>query len=241
MPGDGDAITSSGRRELIAYRDSVFLGVFLIGFGVALGGEGREGSKMSPMDSSDLRMLFEFDDGAAPWPSIDDVVMGGVSRSEMALADGTAVFRGRLSLENNGGFASIRSRPRTWDLGGFEGLILRLRGDGRVYGFRLRTSRSFDGVSYQARFTAPEGRWQEVVLPFEGFEPVFRGRRVPGYPPLEPAKIQTFGLILADKNPGPFELEIDHISAYRGAAAGVSEASAQAGRAGRDRAQRRTS
>ena len=66
---------------------------------------------------------------------------------------------------------------------------------------------------------------------------MFRGRRVPGYPPLEPAKIQTFGLILADKNPGPFELEIDHISAYRGAAAGVSEASAQAGRAGRDRAQ----
>ncbi len=192
-------------------------------------------------DASEVRALFDFEDGAAPWPSIDDVVMGGVSRSEMALDGGTAVFRGRLSLENNGGFASVRSRPKAWDLAGFEGLVLRVRGDGRTYGFRLRTSRSFDGVSYQASFTAPEGRWQEVRLPFDGFEPVFRGRRVPGYPTLEPAEIQTFGLILADKNPGSFRLEIDHISAYRNSEPDDVETSGSASRRGPGPAQRRTS
>ena len=68
----------------------------------------------------------------------------------MVLEDGVGVFRGVVSLENGGGFASVRSEPQDHDLSTFDGLVLKVRGDGKRYRFRLRTSRAFDGVSYQA-------------------------------------------------------------------------------------------
>ena len=161
------------------------------------------------------KFVFEFAPGAEPWPNIDDPVMGGLSRSRMRLSGGVAVFEGVVSLENNGGFASLRSRPAEHDLRGFDGIALRLRGDGKVYGVRLRTDSRFDGVSYQTKVATEAGRWVEIRLPFETFAPVFRGRRVPGYPALDPGTIQTFGLIISDKQEGPFRLEIDRITAYR--------------------------
>jgi NADH dehydrogenase [ubiquinone] 1 alpha subcomplex assembly factor 1 len=147
--------------------------------------------------------------------------MGGVSNSEMVLEDGFAVFRGTVSLENNGGFASVRSRPVEHDLSAFDGLVLRIRGDGKRYGFRLRTSAAFDGVSYQVAFIAPAGEWRELRLPFDAFEPVFRGRRVPEHPPLDPAKVVTFGLIISDNQAGPFRLDLEWIEGFRIGAIGA--------------------
>jgi NADH dehydrogenase [ubiquinone] 1 alpha subcomplex assembly factor 1 len=165
--------------------------------------------------------VIDFRGGGQPWPSIDDVVMGGVSNSEMVLEDGFAVFRGTVSLENNGGFASVRSRPVEHDLSSFDGLVLRIRGDGKRYGFRLRTSAAFDGVSYQVAFNAPTGEWRELRLPFDTFEPVFRGRRVSDHPPLDPAKVVTFGLIISDKQDGPFQLDLEWIEGFRIGAIGA--------------------
>ena len=96
------------------------------------------------------------------WPNIDDPVMGGRSRSRMSLEDGVAVFAGAVSLENNGGFASVRSRPAEHPLAGFEGVALRVRGDGKTYKMRLRATETFDGVSYQASFATQPGRWIEI-------------------------------------------------------------------------------
>jgi hypothetical protein len=57
--------------------------------------------------------------------------MGGVSNSEMVLEDRFAVFRGTVSLENNGGFASFRMDVEWPDLRTEDGLCLRLFGDDR--------------------------------------------------------------------------------------------------------------
>jgi len=159
--------------------------------------------------------VIDFDVEREPWPSLDDVVMGGVSRSEMVINDGIAVFRGVVSLDNNGGFASVRSRPARHDLSDLDGLIVRVRGDGKRYGFRVRTTSAFDGVSYQVALETPAGEWREVKLPFDRFEPVFRGRRVADAPALDPGSIQTFGLIIAGSQAGPFELELDWVRGYR--------------------------
>lgn len=160
-------------------------------------------------------MLFDFGPTAEPWPNIDDPVMGGRSRSRMRIADGIAVFEGVVSLENNGGFASLRSRPARHDLQGADGIVFRVRGDGKTYGVRLRTVVTFDGVSYQTKLTTQAGHWIEVRLPFRTFKPGFRGRQVRGYPALDPGEIRSFGLIISDKQEGPFRLEIDWIKAYR--------------------------
>jgi monofunctional biosynthetic peptidoglycan transglycosylase len=157
------------------------------------------------------KAIVSFETPDDSWPSIDDVVMGGRSNSSMTVEEGRAVFRGVVSLANNGGFASVRSRPQALDLSAYDGLVLRVKGDGKRYGFRLRTTDRWDGVSYQAELTPAAGEWQEIVLEFEDFIPVFRGRVVRDHPPLDPARIRTLGLIIAGKQEGPFRLELEWI------------------------------
>ena len=156
-------------------------------------------------------MIFDFRSGSEPWRSINDVVMGGASSSEMVVFDGVAAFRGELSLAGGGGFASVRSDPRDLDLSDFTGLVLRVRGDGKRYKLRLRTTASFDGVSYQAPLQPSAGVWQEVAIPFAAFEPVFRGRPVPDHPPLDRSQVKTVGLLISDRQAGPFRIEIEWI------------------------------
>jgi len=163
-------------------------------------------------------ILFDFDDTseAALWYAVDDVVMGGVSRSSFDLAGvGIARFSGHVSLENDGGFASVRTPPRDWDTAGATAFVLRVRGDGHEYKFTLRTGDGFDGVQYQARFAPPAGEWTDVRLPVESFVPTFRGRVLHDAPPLDPALVRTLGLMISDRQAGPFELLVDRIAIER--------------------------
>ena len=148
----------------------------------------------------------ELDMALEPWRAINDGVMGGVSVGRMVVAGQGLRFEGGLSLEKNGGFASVR-RPIDVDLSASTGVRLRLRGDGRTYQFRLRLDERWDGVAWRAEFPT-SGEWQTVELPFDEFTPVFRGRRVPDAGPVVPADIRQVGFMLADKTPGPFALEI---------------------------------
>lgn len=172
------------------------------------------GSTTGPPEGNERgleRVIIDFSNASA-WSSIDDVVMGGVSRSEMTVENGVATFRGVLSLENNGGFASVRSRPADYDLSGFNGVVVRVKGDGRSYKLRLRLTSSFDGVSYEAPLEPSAGEWEDVVISFDAFRPVYRGRLVRDAPPLDPAGIKTFGVMIADKQDGPFRLEVASIT-----------------------------
>ncbi len=148
------------------------------------------------------------------WRPVDDVVMGGRSASTARVSDaGTLLFAGVVSLEDGGGFASLRCGPAGHDFSGAGGIVLRLRGDGKRYRFSLRTGEGFDGVQYHAGFTAPAGEWAEVELPWARFEPRFRGQPVPDAPPLDPAQVRWLGLLIADRQAGPFSLELDWLRA----------------------------
>ncbi len=159
--------------------------------------------------------MIDFAAADAPaWLPVNDGVMGGLSRSALTVTEGgMGLFAGELSLANNGGFASVRAAVADHDLGAAHGLLLKVRGDGRPYRLRLRTDAGFDGVAYQVEFATEAGRWLEVACPFADFRPVFRGRAVPGAPPLDPAAVRQVGLMIADKQAGPFALEIAWIRA----------------------------
>jgi len=144
-----------------------------------------------------------------PWRAINDGVMGGVSSGRMVQSGENLRFEGALSLENNGGFASVR-RLVDEDLSEATGIRLQVRGDGRTYQFRLRQDGRFDGVAWRAEFTTT-GDWQSVDISFDDFVPVFRGRRVPQAGPVVPPAIRQIGFMLADKTPGPFALEVQSI------------------------------
>jgi monofunctional biosynthetic peptidoglycan transglycosylase len=150
------------------------------------------------------------------WRAINDGVMGGLSRSDIRQTDrGTGVFSGVLSLENNGGFASVRTRARRPDLSAFDGVEMRVLGDGRTYQLRFRTDDRFDGIAYRVHFDTADGNWVVVRIPFDRFEPTFRGRMVRDAPKLDTSRILQVGLMIADKTPGAFSLEIDFIRAWK--------------------------
>ena len=154
-------------------------------------------------------MLLALELDSEAWRSVNDGVMGGVSSGAMIASGDVLVFLGELSLENNGGFASVR-RLVGADVSAATGLQLKVRGDGRTFQVRLRQDERFDGIAWRSAFST-SAQWQTVTLGFADFEPVFRGRRVVDAGPVAPEKIRQLGFMVADKTPGPFRLEIGAI------------------------------
>jgi hypothetical protein len=164
----------------------------------------------SALEGQSMKTIIDFaDPEPTRWAIVNDGVMGGLSDSRLQLTgDGTALFSGVLSLENNGGFASTRALLDPMDLTGMAGLRVRVRGDGRSYEVRLRTDGGFDGVAYRAEFPTTPGEWTEAFLPFSAFQPSFRGRVPRGAPPLDLASIRQIGILLGDGKEGFFQLEV---------------------------------
>ena len=167
-------------------------------------------------DTATNKTLFDFQaaTNSPAWEVVNDDVMGGVSTSRFqVLTNGCAVFSGTVRLENNGGFASVRSAPLRENLTDLTAFVLRVRGDGRSYKFSVRTGAGFDTPLYQLAFMTRRGEWEEHRLPFKDFVPTFRGRILTDVPPLNPAKVTSVGFLISDKQEGPFKLEVAWIKA----------------------------
>ena len=161
--------------------------------------------------------LFDFDAAdAANWTTIHDTVMGGRSAGRIARTeDGTLRFWGNLSLENNGGFTSFRSRSVDFELDDTAGIELRVKGDGRTYIFSTeRSDIALFGGGYWQEFATEKDRWTTVRLPWDAFVPTSFGEVVEAAPSFDASKLSSMGVYLYDKQEGPFDLEIDSIAAY---------------------------
>lgn len=173
----------------------------------AIAGERQSVAEFTPEESEKL-----------DWGIVDDGVMGGLSQGKREIGkDGILRFFGTLSLENNGGFSSLRTGDVKLDLGGAEGVILRVKGDGRTYQLRFSTDAEYRGreMSFQAGFPTTKGEWTEVKVPFGSFVGSWRGTELPDMT-FDPTKIRRLGLQLADKKEGSFELQVDWIRTYGG-------------------------
>jgi monofunctional biosynthetic peptidoglycan transglycosylase len=174
-----------------------------------------------PATAAEHKQVAEFspeESRKLDWRIVDDGVMGGLSQGKREISkDGILRFFGMLSLENNGGFSSLRTGDVKLDLGGAEGVILRVKGDGRIYQLRFSTDAEYRGreMSFQAGFPTAKGEWTEVKIPFARFTGTWRGQDLPDKI-FDPAKIRRIGLQLADKNQGAFELHVDWIRTYGG-------------------------
>lgn len=166
---------------------------------------------MSPPETTWLLFDFSDPDAVAEWNAIDDRVMGGISSSRLKHDPaGHASFEGIVSLERNGGFASIRSTPDNRDKPGVQTCFIEVRAAGKRFKLNLLTDDAFDSINYQASFT-PEPAWQTLHIPLASFRATFRGREVLGAPALDPARIRQVGLMIAERQIGPFTLEVRRI------------------------------
>ena len=108
------------------------------------------------------------------WEFVSDSVMGGVSSG--AVAEETVggrnatVLRGKVSLENNGGFIQmafdLNEGSADVDVSAWDGIGMDVYGDGDTYDIRLRTAQlNRPWQSFRADFVG-EPHWQKIKIPF---------------------------------------------------------------------------
>ena len=167
-----------------------------------------------------MRPLVDFGgpEAAQQWQAVNDGVMGGVSDGRFTITDEkTLEFSGTLSLENNGGFASVRTKPTDLDIEAGDTLVVRVKGDGREYVLNLYTKSRRMAFSYRAPLPTTKDEWTEVRVPLEDFIPTAFGRRVQGMGPVGPDQINGLGFMLSDKKPGKFRMQVESVKVERAA------------------------
>jgi len=155
--------------------------------------------------------IFDFNKDAniSNWYVVDDIVMGGRSYGRLLVdREGNGIFKGNISLENNGGFSSVRYRFKRQKVDQYKKLVLYLKGDGKKYQVRIKEN-SQDYYSYIYTFQTTRD-WEKVELDFNKMYPVFRGRRLNMENYLG-KYMQEIGFLIANKKAENFRLVIDKI------------------------------
>lgn len=172
--------------------------------------------------AQDGRVLFDFRETPQPrigWANVNDGVMGGVSEGRHGMTgSGELRFFGRLSLANNGGFASVRSRSLPFRLTPNDALLLRVRGDDRTYNLDLRVPSTRMAYTYRVALPTEAGKWQEFRVPLSMFVATSFGRVQTNSRPVDAQRVQSVGFTLSDKKAGPFQLDVAWIKAVNAAA-----------------------
>lgn len=174
-------------------------------------GSPAEESRKHPVSMT----LFDFNTAnEASWQVVNDGVMGGRSRGYVVIEEGRLRFTGTL-VTQGGGFTSIRA-DQSLNLEGYDGLELRVRGNGRTFEVAVSDGTRLRGrtVSRRAPFET-SAEWAVVRVPFSAFRTTIFGRPVK-VAPLDLSKVKRIGLYMVDGKDGPFRLEVDTIRAYRG-------------------------
>jgi hypothetical protein len=143
------------------------------------------------------------------WRIVNDGVMGGISKSSLMLTDsGRGQFSGHVSLKNNGGFASIQLNTSIKIAKEKKFIVLRVKGDGKAYEFRLKGEIS-QYESYVHQFNTT-GEWENIKLPINEFYPQFIGRKL-NIPNFNFESIEQVSFLIANKQEEDFKLLIDWI------------------------------
>ena len=162
--------------------------------------------------------LFDFTgaEAAKDWQAVNDGVMGGISEGKFKITDATTMeFFGTLSLENNGGFASVRTKAKKLGFEKGDTVVAKVRGDGREYTLNLFLNKPLIAFSYRATFQTKKDEWIEVKVPLNKFEPTSFGRVVKDAGLVKPEEVNSLGFMLSDKRAGPFKMEIESIQVER--------------------------
>ena len=171
--------------------------------------------------ASSVTTAIDFSESGAEenWFSVNDGVMGGISKGGFKITDSrTMLFTGDISLQNNGGFASIRSKNIELVLQGASAIIVNARGDGRTYWVGLREANQRGASSFRAYMPTAKGELESVRIPLTDFKYQTFGRSIP-MRPLDPTAVESIGFTIADKKSGEFQLEIESIEIEYGGSA----------------------
>lgn len=189
-----------------------------LGLWVLIGAPVHAQPAMSPSANTPPGQPAAEREQASAWSIVNDGVMGGVSTSRVQPADDGLRFSGEVRLEYNGGFASMR-RAAPWPAAS-AGVRLRARGDGNAFRLVVYTRDPDSGrpqpYSYYAVCTPSADASTWIDLRWPQFRANFRGRAVPGAPPLVAANVIGVGVMITKDEhragQGAFVLDLAEIA-----------------------------
>ncbi len=142
------------------------------------------------------------------WTIVNDGVMGGLSSSEIIeTEEKTLIFSGLVSLENNGGFASVRYNDN-FKVNKDTKLKIKLIGDSKDYQIRIKSSR-FTRYSY-TKTIQTSSDIQTIIIPLNEFSAQFRGFNI-DKENFNYNRLQEIGFLIGNKKSEKFRLEIVEI------------------------------
>jgi hypothetical protein len=143
------------------------------------------------------------------WKIVNDGVMGGISSSSLQITkEGYGHFSGKVSLENNGGFASVQWNTNIPNTKNHSHIVLQIKGDGKKYEFRIKEN-PLQPEAYVQPF-ASSGVWETIKLKIVDFYPQYRGRKL-NIGNFKGENIQQISFLIANKREEKFDLWIDWI------------------------------
>lgn len=167
------------------------------------------------MTSSSTELKFDFGTGTGgtDWEVINDGVMGGLSQGKMSLTENSLLYQGNISLRNNGGFSSLKSPFKRFDLSGFTQVEMRFRATGQAFAMTLEQDQRFYMPNFKYEFRAQTGKWTTIRVPLADFQQYRMGRALGNK--MTTVSLQNtlrIGLISNEKREGDFQIEIDYIA-----------------------------
>ncbi len=146
------------------------------------------------------------------WYAVNDGVMGGLSSGLLKETKNSIVFSGAVSLENNGGFASIRSSYDNYKLSKFNTVEVRYKSTDYDFAMTMELNKRFYMPYYKFNLPETKNKWKIVNIELNQFEAYSLGRNL-GYSLDDESKneIIRLGFISNEKNAGKYQIEIDYI------------------------------
>ncbi len=148
------------------------------------------------------------------WRIVNDGVMGGLSQSNAVLTDDSVQFKGDVSLENNGGFASMRTLITEGALTHCKTMTLRYKSNNkdRIFGLSLKNSQRYYIPYYKYTFTPKTTDWEKITINLSDFKHYKISEIIGDQMPIKALEeVFNIALIISDKKAGSFDIEIDYI------------------------------
>ena len=164
------------------------------------------------LTNTDTKVLADFTNNSnlSDWYIVNDAMMGGRSDSGIFLnGENCAVFKGYISLKNNGGFAMVKHVFNPIEIDSHSKIVMKIKGDGKRYQVRLKSqvSQAHSHINY---FTTT-GDWQVIEIPLKYFYASFRGKRL-NYPNFNADQLSEVAFLIGNKKAEEFQLKIKWIA-----------------------------
>lgn len=147
------------------------------------------------------------------WVLLSDNIMGGLTKSKIEYTNNSVLLSGNISLDNYGGFSSIKTKYESVDLSEYNGIKIKFKSTNQKFAFTLEDNQNWTQPNFKREFSPKkDDTWEELIIYFKDFQEIKIGELTGNMMKSKSLKnIVRMGIMTYEKKEGPFSLEVDYI------------------------------